>query len=1690
MGFPGEGPAWDDEEWSFDQAAGEQEEDAAPQQPTAPDGEGPPSPGIEAGFAFADDAAAEAGVQAVPPRAPCTAPERHEAGGRPEELLQDVAGQDTGKRAAAPGEEGGSWLECGEAWVHGHPEGDTPGIVETVNRGGWGPVSERIRAAKPEVCIVLVQEHKLRGEAMDAAAAGARALGWHGAWAPAVEGPGGGPSGGVAVLARTTLGVKHCRVVVPGRLAAATIEMADGSELVGVSLYGVAGIGPRDENLLLLAAAGRAIADARAAGCETLIGGDWNMSPAQVARTGWPVEAGVRLVFSAAGVPSCRPPRPQKARHLDFFAASHRLLPALGSCTVDTSEIPTPHRPVQLRLPPRLSEVTAQVLVAPKPYPVERVVGPLPDPPNYADAVEAVARARRVAIDARGSVRDVTRALHVAGALWDKGARKELDAITGLRPGECAGGAPRLAWRKVAPPQPKGELFARAKRARAAVWLACAADDVRAAATDDPEALGNLAGELAMAAAGAESELGGPREAEESAGAILSNIATAAASGDVAGARSQCDELVRIAAAVAGPDGGLAELAAARSARWRDWAKAGVEGGARQGHRWTKTPEPWCPPPIVTRGERETARPAAVAEAKAAEFGALWEAGPAPVTSKLPPRKERWALDRADPETMRAAARSFPKATAVGTDGMRPGHFQWMSDQCLEVLASIWEVMEICGLVPGGWRHLKVPLIPKKGAKLRAIGLFVAPVRLWSKVRRSACEEWEAANDRAYFAAGTGRSPLDPVWRASARAEGSVGEGDVAASVLADIGTFFDRMPHEVLRRAAKTWGFPLPLLEVALHLYTGARYVEWGRASAPPVFATRGVVAGCSLCTTLAKLILLSPMDAVVGAHRQVSFDVFVDDLRAGTAGTPDVVTRRLDAAFADAEIAFAADGVPLVAHKTTVAATNGALAKRVRRAVGVEGPGGEPEARAEFLGADFAPGARRGSWVAKSKRRKRFRTALARKGRLMKLRKAAGPKAAVVATAGILPQASFAAEVTGLTDGEVTTLRRATANAIDGGCGGRSAGRLLLLAGNATARIEVAPAARWAQEVWAMSNGDQRALSGGTLNSIFAAVAAKPPKRWQDVRGPAGATWLTLRRLGWSWPGPWEFRDDRGRTFHLAKAAPRLVALALRNAVKADLERQAAGAFGGKGYSHAGQRVSLDVVARELRSSTLGTREKSGLRAIVSGALWTRARLQQAGYPVDPTCPLCGKDTDTMWHRMWQCAGTADLRRADPALTERALAAGPGSLVYSMAVVPHPATRTGYAGPSLGPEVRHWGWPSGVAPRFPPGEVFLDGSCTPSPLPELARASWAVVQLCPRGSVLRSVLGLVPAHLPQSAPAAEHCALEAAAATCDVGCVPFGDCKMVVDSARRGHDPAGWSKAVFGGSIRAALQHAGAGALLRATRKVKAHQSLIGLEGPELCLAIGNDRADAAAKQAISGHPQSDPAEAAVMARWVEDAQAVAKLAGRTAARGPPTCGPDRRRDRRRDARASAAAGAAKRRAATVVARAGRAAVLRANCATHWWATLRGVTRCGRCLDRRTAGIGPCRGAPGDLEARAIAARVAGHAVWHCLAVPPPRVGPPGASVPFIACSRCGAWESAGSSSLMASACLPPSRSGAAAVARLLRGLFPRASAQWRGFEVTAMAPWPAPGPVGAAEGTAEAGAVAADPPVVAGG
>ena len=169
-----------------------------------------------------------------------------------------------------------------------------------------------------------------------------------------------------------------------------------------------------------------------------------------------------------------------------------------------------------------------------------------------------------------------------------------------------------------------------------------------------------------------------------------------------------------------------------------------------------------------------------------------------------------------------------------------------------------------------------------------------------------------------------------------------------------------------------------------------------------------------------------------------------------------------------------------------------------------------------------------------------------------------------------------------------------------------------------------------------------------------------------------------------------PFEMADELGVNFDLFIVSPEAVGRALQASATRQLEQAAAASLRKQGFlsvlggplTHA----SAEPICRALASRTgLTPLERGSLRAIASGAVWTRQRLHAAGYEVSEKCPLCSSGrTDTIFHRAWECAATADLRAKNPDLALWARQSGPESILFSTGWVEQPAAFPGAAGPA----------------------------------------------------------------------------------------------------------------------------------------------------------------------------------------------------------------------------------------------------------------------------------------------------------------------------------------------------------------------------------------------------------------------
>ena len=928
---------------------------------------------------------------------------------------------------------------------------------------------------------------------------------------------------------------------------------------------------------------------------------------------------------------------------------------------------------------------------------------------------------------------------------------------------------------------------------------------------------------------------------------------------------------------------GLSEAAKAGSA-WKEWARAAFERGAGRAHRFTRAAERWDPSDTLMLDGTVTTDPLELLKAEKVSLEKKWRLGEAGALKTF--RAVGEELPLISPKELREASLSFKTHTAVGFDGFHPRHYSMLEEEGLEALSLILGASERLGAMPKAMMNFFIFFIAKAKGGLRPLALFPSPYRLWSRARVGFARSWEQDNSRDYFCMGAERSCVDTVWRQALMCEAQVAEGRQAATALWDISSYYECIAHEALWDRGRQTFFPQRLLALALNMYQSARHLTFAGMATPPVCVGVGLPAGCVFATTLVKVHMLTVADPVVQRHPSVLFDFWVDDLGASCLGRQGDIVEDLPAALEDLQRMVSKDlGCEVALPKEAILASDRGLLKALGRKLRAWGIGGGAVApAAPNLGIDFTCGKKRSSARGRlSKMRARRTRAQQRVRRFLLIRRHGGRRARFLYQAGVQASVAFGAEVNGLSDSEVRDLHRHAGRLVKPWGRGRILSVALLASGDPVAKPAVAPAVRWVKEVWAAlmgprSAGGLRQLTLSRLAEAWRASADRPPRTWNQVRGPIGAARLALGRVGWEWAEPFAFVDHKGERLVVTDFSPALMESLLVEAWKFRLERQAAEKV--RHPSLAGRRLYLDHVLRAKNTAAYkvdpwGTAVVLGA---VCGSTWTRTRARACGYDIDTTCHLCKDGEDDWYHRLWECSATEGLRdlHAPRWLRQRAREAARDDPLFTRGLLAHPGDLF-TARPAADNSLMVFESMEGLTFEETAfgGELFIDGSASRPALPELTRAACAVVGLWPDNSVRFRLLFPVWRQLPQTSQAAEYVVGAATYRLAKEKVIVYSDCANVV---RDNCQPVPRSAlGMYGAVVRDKLKYPESAARVEAFLKVRAHRSMDeSMSDDQRRLAIGNDEADRAAKRAVREcHPPIDEEQV----RQAEDGIAVAK-------------------------------------------------------------------------------------------------------------------------------------------------------------------------------------------------------------------
>ena len=568
--------------------------------------------------------------------------------------------------------------------------------------------------------------------------------------------------------------------------------------------------------------------------------------------------------------------------------------------------------------------------------------------------------------------------------------------------------------------------------------------------------------------------------------------------------------------------------------RWRTWARGAFEGGARQAHRWTRTPSGWLPRAVNHDGQ-ETAFQHHALQAEAARLAGIWQRRDEEhVLPALPPG----GVAPITAQDVARASASFAAGASQTFDGFHVRHYG-ATELSLEATATLLNVIEAVQRMPTVLRYVLTILIPKpRKQAYRGLGMFCSLYRLWARVRRRSVVLWELAHPMKEFAFQRGAGCVQAVWRQAMAAEQAACTGRHCAAFLWDLSSFFDYIDRDRLLARGLEQGLPGALMGIALSTYGGGRAVTLGPFASVVGHTRKGVPPGCGFATFFVQAYHRPPIIRHAAMHPRVQHAIYIDDFSVSTCShSEEQVVRDL---VADANDLLDLIQVDLASEvslpKCGLVASSARLLTRLRAAFREYGG---PETRSvPNLGIEFTAGRSRAAAGARTVRRGRLRLTGMRIKRVRRVKRVAAAKTRRLYTCGLAPNHFYGADVMGIDNVELDQARRQWLATLPVGASGRSRTLALALYGDPTFMGATAPIRQYAKEVWRAAMGPagscRSPLSLPELAAAWREVWGAPPRSWAKVRGPIAALYVSCERLHCVMEDPFRIQPPQRRDAH----------------------------------------------------------------------------------------------------------------------------------------------------------------------------------------------------------------------------------------------------------------------------------------------------------------------------------------------------------------------------------------------------------------------------------------------------------------------------------------------------------------------------------------------------------------------------
>ena len=568
-------------------------------------------------------------------------------------------------------------------------------------------------------------------------------------------------------------------------------------------------------------------------------------------------------------------------------------------------------------------------------------------------------------------------------------------------------------------------------------------------------------------------------------------------------------------------------------------------------------------------------------------------------------------------------------------EGWRVAELKRLPKPLLNRLAALFNVIEKTSRWPKCLERSLVTLVQKSTGHntnpedLRPITVMSAIYRLWASTRVRNVMEWqEQWAAQGQHGGRTGRGTDDVYWQLALQLEEALCSGRPLYGCCLDYSKCFDRLPQRILLRLAKELGMNELVLAPLTAMYSNLRRrFKYAGFVGEEYTTTNGILQGCPLSMVLLNALVSVWCRAVEVEAPDATASAYVDDTYV-TAGRPSAVNTALE---------VTADYAKLTGQQLSLGKCKGFTTATLRmRPLRLQGTALQQAHAIKAVGAQLKVN----SEVEMPKESIRVTEARELTETLRWARLPWHIRADLLAGMAV-PRGLFACAAVMLDKQQCAAWRQDILLALLGGRRTRHCAEIiftLLTQGHRTDPLQ-------AQKYQCLVSVHRMLSRRLDLRVTFCRVWAMHAGRAMANPGPVGIIYDTRRRLGWSWPEPFVFINEKGRHCdittmnagewdHMVREALRMQAWQAAAARRVDMQGIEAG-------------VQREITCCLLDSGQLTPKEKATLRSIQAGAIWTQERWHRASMAVSPVCPHCSTgEVEDHEHLWWRCPAWRKIR------------------------------------------------------------------------------------------------------------------------------------------------------------------------------------------------------------------------------------------------------------------------------------------------------------------------------------------------------------------------------------------------------------------------------------------------------------